>query len=169
MSPPSRGLGAEATTTGVRVGTGVLLLQVAAEFLLVIDTAVVTVALPSIERDLNISHDALSWVINSYVLTFGGLLLFGGRLADQLGRKRMFLLGLILFAAASLAGGLAQSGVWLVGARAIQGIGGAIVLPAALSLLTTSFPEGRARNRALGVWGAAGGAGGVSACCLAGC
>lgn len=168
MSTPSASIVADTTTTGARAGVGVLVLLVAAEFLLIIDTAVVVVALPSIERDLGFSQDALSWVINGYALTFGGFLLLGGRLADQLGRKRMFLLGLTLFAIASLVGGLAQSGMWLVGARAAQGIGGAIVLPAALSLLTTAFAEGQARNRALGVWGAAGGAGGAVGVLLGG-
>lgn len=168
MSDPSGSKDARTTPMGDRAGVVILLLLVAAEFLLIVNTAVVIVALPSIGSELSLSQHALSWVVNGYTLTFGGLLLLGGRLADQLGRKRMFLLGLTLFTIASLVGGLAQNGAWLVGARAAQGIGGAIVLPAALSLLTTAFAEGRARNRALGVWGAAGGAGGAVGVLLGG-
>jgi MFS family permease len=137
------------------------------QFVIVIDASIVNVALPSIGAALHFSRDDLSWVVNAYTLTFGGFLLLGGRLADLLGRRRMFMLGLILFSLASLGGGLAQSEAWLIVARAIQGLGAAIVSPAALSIITTTFAEGAERNRALGVWGAVAGAGGQPACCSA--
>ena len=126
------------------------------------------VALPSIGRRLHFSRDDLSWVVNAYTLTFGGFLLLGGRLADLLGRRRMFMIGLILFSLASLAGGLAQSETWLIAARAVQGLGAAIVSPAALSIVTTTFAEGAERNRALGIWGAVAGAGGAAGVLLGG-
>jgi EmrB/QacA subfamily drug resistance transporter len=139
-----------------------LALLAAAQFVVILDAAIVNVALPSIGRALHFSQDDLSWVVNAYTLTFGGFLLLGGRLADLLGRRRMFIVGLIVFAFASLAGGLAQSEAWLVSARAVQGLGAALVSPAALSLVTNTFAEGAERNRALGVWGAVTGAGGAA-------
>ena len=132
------------------------------QFVIVLDASIVNVALPSIGTDLQFSQDDLSWVVNAYTLTFGGFLLLGGRLADLLGRRRMFIGGLVLFSAASLAGGLAQSDVWLIAARAVQGLGAALISPAALSLVTTMFAEGAERNRALGVWGAVAGSGGAA-------
>ncbi len=138
------------------------------QFVVVLDAAIVNVALPSIGSALDFTQDDLSWVVNAYTLTFGGFLLLGGRLADLLGRRRMFIGGLILFALASLLGGLAQSDVWLVAARAAQGLGAAIVSPAALSLVTTMFAEGAERNRALGVWGAVAGSGGAAGVLLGG-
>ncbi len=138
------------------------------QFMIVIDASIVNVALPSIGRGLRFSQVDLSWVVNAYVLTFGGFLLLGGRLADLLGRRRMFILGLALFSAASLLGGLAQSEAWLIAARAVQGLGAAIVSPAALSIITTTFAEGAERNRALGVWGAVAGAGGAAGVLLGG-
>src|SRR6185437_2768336 len=123
---------------------------------------------PSIGAHLHFSRDDLSWVVNAYTLTFGGFLLLGGRLADLLGRRRMFMLGLIVFSLASLAGGLAQSEAWLIVARATQGLGAAIVSPAALSIITTTFAEGAERNRALGIWGAVAGAGGAAGVLLGG-
>jgi EmrB/QacA subfamily drug resistance transporter len=132
------------------------------QFVIVLDASIVNVALPSIGRALDFSQDDLSWVVNAYTLTFGGFLLLGGRLADLLGRRRMFIGGLVLFSFASLAGGLAQSDVWLIAARAVQGLGAAIISPAALSLVTTMFAEGAERNRALGVWGAVAGSGGAA-------
>jgi len=132
------------------------------QFVVVLDAAIVNVALPSIGKALDFNQDDLSWVVNAYTLTFGGFLLLGGRMADLLGRRRMFIGGLILFSLASLLGGLAQSDVWLVAARAAQGLGAALVSPAALSLVTTMFAEGAERNRALGVWGAVSGAGGAA-------
>src|SRR6202161_3544802 len=138
------------------------------QFVIVIDASIVNIALPSIGRALKFSRDDLSWVVNAYTLTFGGFLLLGGRLADLLGRRRMFMLGLVLFSLASLAGGLAQSEAWLIIARAVQGLGAAIVSPAALSIITTTFAEGAERNRALGVWGAVAGAGGAAGVLLGG-
>src|SRR3954454_21798501 len=131
-----------------------LALLAADQFVVVLDASIVNVALPSIGDALDFSQDDLSWVVNAYTLTFGGFLLLGGRMADLLGRRRMFIAGLILFAGASLAGGLAQSDIWLVAARAVQGLGAALLSPAALALVTTLFAEGAERNKALGVWGA---------------
>src|ERR1700752_3472790 len=145
-----------------------LLLLAMTQFVIVIDAAIVNVALPSIGAHLNFSRDDLSWVVNAYTLTFGGFLLLGGRLADLLGRRRMFMLGLIVFSLASLAGGLAQSEAWLIAARAVHGLGAALVSPAALSIITTAFAEGAKRNRALGVWGAVAGAGGAAGVLLGG-
>jgi len=138
------------------------------QFVIVLDASIVNVALPSIGRALDFSQDNLSWVVNAYTLTFGGFLLLGGRLADLLGRRRMFMLGLVLFSVASLLGGLAQSDVWLIAARAAQGLGAALISPAALSLVTTMFSEGSERNRALGVWGAVAGSGGAAGVLLGG-
>ena len=138
------------------------------QFVIVLDASIVNVALPSIGRALDFNQDDLSWVVNAYTLTFGGFLLLGGRLADLLGRRRVFIAGLILFSLASLAGGLAQSDVWLIAARAVQGLGAAIISPAALSLVTTMFAEGAERNRALGVWGAVAGSGGAAGVLLGG-
>src|SRR4051812_9975165 len=143
-------------------------LLAAAQFVVVLDASIVNVALPSIGRDLHFSQDNLSWVVNAYVLVFGGFLLLGGRIADLLGRRRLFIAGLILFATASLAGGLAQSAGWLVAARAVQGLGAALLSPAALSLVTVLFAEGSERNKAMGVWGAAVGSGGAVGVLLGG-
>jgi EmrB/QacA subfamily drug resistance transporter len=145
-----------------------LALLAAAQFVVVLDASIVNVALPSIGRDLHFSQDDLSWVVNAYVLVFGGFLLLGGRLADLLGRRRLFMVGLILFAVASLAGGLAQSAGWLVAARAVQGLGAALLSPAALSLVTVLFAEGSERNKAMGVWGAVAGSGGAVGVLLGG-
>ncbi len=145
-----------------------LMLLAMTQFVLVIDASIVNVALPSIGRALRFSQADLSWVVNAYTLTFGGFLLLGGRLADLVGRRRMFMSGLVLFALASLAGGIAQSEGWLIAARAVQGLGGALVSPAALSIITTTFAEGAERNRALGVWGAVAGAGGAAGVLLGG-
>jgi EmrB/QacA subfamily drug resistance transporter len=138
------------------------------QFVVVIDASIVNVALPSIGAHLHFARDDLSWVVNSYTLTFGGFLLLGGRMADLLGRRRMFMLGLVVFSAASFAGGVAQSEGWLIAARAVQGLGAAIVSPAALSIITTTFAEGSERNRALGIWGAVAGAGGAAGVLLGG-
>jgi EmrB/QacA subfamily drug resistance transporter len=138
------------------------------QFVVVIDASIVNVALPSIGKALDFSQNDLSWVVNSYTLTFGGFLLLGGRLADYLGRRRVFMIGMALFALASLAGGFAQSETWLISARAVQGLGAAIASPAALSIITTTFPEGQERNKALGIWGAVAGAGGAAGVLLGG-
>src|SRR6201991_1508476 len=132
-----------------------------AQFMVVLDVTIVTVPLPSIQDALGFSADGLQWVVNAYTLLFGGLLLLGGRISDLLGRRRVFLAGLTLFAAASLAGGFAGSAGVLIAMRAIQGIGAALLSPAALALLTVTFPAGRERNIALGVWGALAGIGGT--------
>src|SRR3984885_6665415 len=145
-----------------------LLLLAVTQFVVVIDASIVNVALPSIGRALHFSRTDLSWVVNAYALTFGGCLMLGGRMADLLGRRRMFMLGLVLFSVASFAGGVAQSEGWLLAARAVQGLGAAIVSPAALSILTTTFAEGAERNRALGVWGAMTGSGGAAGVLLGG-
>ncbi len=145
-----------------------LLLLAMTQFVVVIDASIVNIALPSIGTALHFSQNDLSWVVNAYTLTFGGFLLLGGRLADLMGRRRMFMAGLVLFSVASLLGGLAQSEAWLIGARALQGLGAAIVSPAALSIITTTFAEGEERNRALGVWGAVAGAGGAAGVLLGG-
>jgi EmrB/QacA subfamily drug resistance transporter len=145
-----------------------LLLLAMTQFVIVIDASIVNVALPSIGAHLHFSRDNLTWVVNAYTLTFGGFLLLGGRMADLLGRRRMFMLGLVVFSLASLAGGLAQSETWLIAARAVQGLGAAIVSPAALSIITTTFADGAERNRALGMWGAVAGAGGAAGVLLGG-
>jgi EmrB/QacA subfamily drug resistance transporter len=145
-----------------------LILLAMTQFVIVIDASIVNVALPSIGSALHFSRDDLTWVVNAYTLTFGGFLLLGGRMADLLGRRRMFMLGLIVFALASFAGGIAQSEAWLIAARAVQGMGAAIVSPAALSILTTTFRDGAERNRALGIWGAVAGAGGAAGVLLGG-
>jgi len=138
------------------------------QFMIVIDASITNVALPTIGRDLHINQTDLSWVVNAYTLTFGGFLLLGGRLADLIGRRRMFVVGLTIFGGGSLLGGLSGSSNFLDGARALQGIGAAFVSPAALSLVTTIFAEGAERNRALGVWGAVAGAGGAVGVLLGG-
>jgi EmrB/QacA subfamily drug resistance transporter len=125
-----------------------------AQLMVVLDATIVNVALPHIQAALGFSGSGLEWVVNAYALTFGGFLLLGGRAGDILGRRRVFIAGIILFAAASLFGGLADSQAWLLTARAIQGVGAAIVAPTALSLVATTFPEGRPRNRAMGVYAA---------------
>ncbi|HEX5896148.1 MAG TPA: MFS transporter, partial [Thermoleophilaceae bacterium] len=145
-----------------------LALLATAQFVVVLDASIVNVALPSIGRDLDFAQENLSWVLNAYTLVFGGFLLLGGRLADLLGRRRMFIYGMWLFAAASLVGGLAQSDVMLIAARAVQGLGAALISPAALSIVTTTFAEGSERNRALGVWGAVAGSGGAVGVLLGG-
>jgi EmrB/QacA subfamily drug resistance transporter len=145
-----------------------LVLLAMAEFVVVLDASIVNIALPSIGRGLHISLANLSWVVNAYVLTFGGFLLLGGRIADLLGRRLIFTVGLGVFSLASLLGGLAQSELWLIAARAIQGLGGALLAPAALSLVTTSFAEGAERNRALSVWGAVAGSGAAAGVLLGG-
>jgi EmrB/QacA subfamily drug resistance transporter len=145
-----------------------LALLATAEFMVILDASIVTIALPSIGHGLHFSLANLSWVINAYVLTFGGFLLLGGRIADLLGRRLLFIVGLGVFSAASLVGGLAQSEAWLIGARAIQGLGAALLAPAALSLVTSIFQEGSDRNKALSVWGAVAGSGGAAGVLLGG-
>jgi EmrB/QacA subfamily drug resistance transporter len=145
-----------------------LCLLAMAQFVVVLDASIVNVALPTIGESLSFTQGDLSWVVNAYVLTFGGFLLLGGRLADLLGRRRVFIGGLILFAIASLAGGFAESEAALIAARAVQGLGAALLSPAALSIVTTTFHDGAERNKALGVWGAVAGAGGAAGVLLGG-
>jgi len=140
----------------------VLVLVCLAQFMVILDATVVNVALPSIQRDLDMSPTDLQWVVNSYTLIFGGFLLLGGRAGDLIGRKRLFLTGLVIFTLASLLNGLATSSEFLILARGLQGLGGAFVAPAALSILTTTFREGEERTKAMGVWsGIAAGGGAV--------
>ena len=124
------------------------------QFMVVLDIAIVNVALPSIQVDLGFSQENLQWVISAYALVFGGFLLLGGRAADLLGRRRVFLAGLVIFTVGSLLAGLAWSEVSLIGARAVQGLGAAVISPAALSIISTTFEEGAERAKALGVWAA---------------
>src|SRR4051812_36273567 len=131
----------------------------AAFFMTVLDVSIVNVALPSIGKSLDFSQSNLQWVITAYAITFGGFLLLGGRAADLLGRRRVFLAGVIIFTVASFLCGLAWSEGVLIAARALQGFGAAIISPAALSIVTTTFEEGAERNKALGIWGAMGGSG----------
>jgi EmrB/QacA subfamily drug resistance transporter len=145
-----------------------LALLSAVQFMVVLDIAIVNVALPSIKVDLGFSQQNLQWVISAYALVFGGFLLLGGRAADLLGRRRLFLVGVVVFTLASLLAGLAWSEASLIGARAFQGLGAAIISPAALSILSTTFTEGRERNVALGVWGAVGGFGAAAGVLLGG-
>ena len=145
-----------------------LALIVTAQFMVILDVAIVNVALPSIKSDLGFSQTNLQWVISAYAILFGGVLLLGGRLADLLGRRRLFVSGLALFAVSSLLCGLAWSEASLIGFRAVQGLGGALLAPAALSLLMTTFAEGRERNLALGIYGAASGSGAAAGVLLGG-
>jgi EmrB/QacA subfamily drug resistance transporter len=145
-----------------------LVLLCAAFFMVVLDVAIVNVALPSIQTELHFSDDDLQWVITAYALTFGGFLLLGGRVADLLGRRVVFMTGVTIFTLASLFCGLAQSEAWLIIARAVQGFGAALLTPAALSIITTTFTERTERNKALGVWGAVGGGGAAAGVLMGG-
>ena len=141
---------------------------VTAQFMVVLDVAIVNVALPSIKTDLNFSQESLQWVVTAYSILFGGVLLLGGRMADLLGRRRLFMIGLALFTVSSLLDGLAWSEGSLIAFRSLQGLGAALVSPAALSILTTTFEEGRERNLALGIWGAVSGSGAAAGVLLGG-
>ncbi len=145
-----------------------LALLLLVQFMVVLDIAIVNVALPSIQVDLGFSQENLQWVISAYALFFGGFLLLGGRAADLLGRRRLFLAGVVLFTTASLVSGLSWGEGPLIGARAFQGLGAAIITPAALSILMTTFAEGKERNAALGAWGGVGAFGAVAGVLLGG-
>jgi EmrB/QacA subfamily drug resistance transporter len=132
----------------------VLVLICLAQFMVILDATIVNVALPSIQEDLGLSDENLQWIVNAYALVFGGFLLLGGRAGDLLGRKRLFLIGLVIFTVASLLNGLSTSSGMLIGSRALQGLGAALISPAALSIISTTFAEGKERARALGVWAA---------------
>jgi EmrB/QacA subfamily drug resistance transporter len=151
---PAGGSGAARRNLGIA-----LVVIAAAQLMVVLDASIVNVALPHIQQALGFSGSGLEWVITAYAVTFGGLLLLGGRAGDLLGRRRVLIAGLVLFSAASLAGGFANSEAWLLTARALQGVGGAMIAPTALALITTTFPEGRPRNRAMAVYSAMSGAG----------
>jgi EmrB/QacA subfamily drug resistance transporter len=161
-----------AATTDVREGDRrrwlILSVLVVAQFMVVLDVAIVNVALPTIKNDLHFSEDGLQWVITAYAIVFGGVLLLGGRIADLLGRRRVFMAGLGVFTIFSLLDGLAWSSSSLIAFRGLQGLGAALLAPAALSILTTTFREGRDRNLALGIWGAASGSGGAAGVLLGG-
>src|SRR5947209_10550825 len=145
-----------------------LALLLGVQFMVVLDIAIVNVALPSIQTDLGFSERNLQWIVSAYAILFGGLLLLGGRVADLLGRRRLFIAGVALFTVSSLLSGLAWSEGSLIAFRALQGTGGALLAPAALSILMTTFEEGRERNVALGIYGAASGSGGAAGVLLGG-
>jgi EmrB/QacA subfamily drug resistance transporter len=145
-----------------------LALLATTQFVIILDAAIVNVAIPSIGRDLKFLEGDLTWIPNAYALTFGGFLLLGGRMADLLGRRRLFMSGLVLFSVASLLGGLSTSETQLIAARALQGLGAALLAPSALSMVTNMFSEGSERNKALGVWGAVSGSGGAAGVLLGG-
>src|SRR3954451_6905360 len=145
-----------------------LALVCVAFFMTVLDGTIVTVALPSIRNSLHVSDTKLQWVLIAYTITYGGLLLLGGRTADLLGRRRLFMIGVAIFSAASLVCGLANTIGVLIAARAAQGVGAAIVSPATLSIITTTFQEGAERNKELGIWGAIGGSGAAAGVLLGG-
>ena len=145
-----------------------LALLATTQFVIVLDAAIVNVAIPTIGSELDFSVENLAWIPNAYALTFGGFLLLGGRMADLLGRRRLFMSGLVLFGVASLLGGLAQTEEQLIAARALQGLGAALLAPSALSMVTNMFSEGAERNKALGVWGAVSGSGGAAGVLLGG-
>jgi EmrB/QacA subfamily drug resistance transporter len=153
---------------GARHLSLILLLCCTAQFMVILDVSIVNIALPAIRADLGFSVTGLQWVVNAYAIVFAGFLMLGGRAADLIGQRTTFCAGMILFALASLAGGLAPSRGLLIAARAVQGLGGAIIAPASLSIITTTFAEGAARNRAVGMWGAMGGAGGAAGSLLGG-
>jgi EmrB/QacA subfamily drug resistance transporter len=154
-------------TPNRRLGLALLVIATA-QLMVVLDATIVNVALPHVQRALGFSGSGLEWVVNAYAVTFGGLLLLGGRAGDILGRRRVFVSGLLLFSAASLLGGFATSQWWLLSARALQGVGGAVIAPTALALITTNFPEGGERNRAFGVYAAMAGAGSAAGLLLGG-
>jgi len=145
-----------------------LALLASTQFVIILDAAIVNVAIPSIGDDLSFSEEDLTWIPNAYALTFGGFLLLGGRMADLLGRRRLFMIGLLVFSVASLLGGLSTSETQLIIARAAQGLGAALLAPSALSMVTNMFEEGAERNKALGVWGAVSGSGGAAGVLLGG-
>ena len=173
-APGTRSVTGRAASPGAAAGAGnrplglALIVIATAQLMVVLDATIVNVALPHIQQALGFSGSGLEWVVNAYAVTFGGLLLLGGRAGDILGRRRVFVFGLLLFSAASLFGGFATSQAWLLTARAIQGVGGAVIAPTALALITTNFPEGGERNRAFGVYAAMAGAGSAAGLLLGG-
>jgi EmrB/QacA subfamily drug resistance transporter len=158
----------EGSSLASRRGVAILLLLCLVQFMDILDASILNIALPSIKRDLHFTQQSLQWVVNGYILTYGGFLLLGGRLGDLLGRRRILIAGLVVFAGSSLVGGLAHSSSLLIGARFAQGLGAAMLSPAALSSLTTTFRSDRDRHTALGVWGAISGLGGAAGVLLGG-
>ena len=150
------------TTTNSRARWTALMVLCVGMLMIILDATVVNVALPSIQDELGFTQAGLAWVVNAYLIAFGGLLLLSGRIGDLIGQRRIFLIGLGVFTGASLLCAFAQSQAVLIGARFVQGVGGALLAPAALSLLTTIFPAGAERTKALGVWGAVAGSGGAA-------
>src|SRR6185369_11800206 len=172
--PPGYAPIPRSASPGVTAGGGnrrlglALLVIATAQLMVVLDATILNVALPHIQQALGFSGSGLEWVVNAYAITFGGLLLLGGRAGDILGRRTVLVFGLLLFSGASLLGGFATSEWWLLTARALQGVGGAVVAPTALALITTNFPEGDLRNRAFGVYAAMSGGGGALGLLLGG-
>ena len=162
-----RASGPSAYAPNRRLGLALLVIATA-QLMVVLDATIVNVALPHVQRALGFSGTGLEWVVNAYAITFGGLLLLGGRAGDILGRRRVFVFGLLLFSGASLLGGFATSEWWLLTARAVQGAGGAVIAPTALALITTNFPQGGERNRAFSVYAAMAGAGSAAGLLLGG-
>src|SRR5215471_18788860 len=160
-SAPSTVRAGDASSLSSRRGVAILILLCLVQFMDVLDASILNIALPSIKRDLGFTQESLQWVVNGYILTYGGFLLLGGRIADLLGRRRILVTGLVVFAGSSLVGGLSHSESLLIGARFAQGLGAAMLSPAALSTLTTSFRSGRERHTALGAWAAVSGLGGA--------
>src|SRR5215468_5034592 len=158
----------ESTALGSRRGIAILLLLSLVQFMDILDASILNIALPSIKHDLGFSQQSLQWVVDGYILTYGGFLLLGARMADLLGRRLVLVSGLVVFAASSLTGGLAHSSALLIGARFAQGLGAAMLSPAALSTLTTTFRAERDRNTALGAWGAISGLAGAAGVLLGG-
>jgi MFS family permease len=152
----------DASSLSSRRGVAILILLCLVQFMDVLDASILNIALPSIKRDLGFTQESLQWVVNGYILTYGGFLLLGGRVADLLGRRRVLVTGLVAFACSSLVGGLAHSESLLIAARFAQGLGAAMLSPAALSTLTTIFRSGRERHTALGAWAAVSGLGGAA-------
>src|SRR5213596_3657621 len=152
----------EGSSLASRRGVAILILLSLVQFMDILDASILNIALPSIKNDLGFSQQDLQWVVNGYILTYGGFLLLGGRMADLLGRRFVLVTGLVVFAGSSLTGGLAHSSSLLVGARFAQGLGAAMLSPAALSSLTSTFRSTRDRNTALGVWAAVSGIGGAA-------
>jgi EmrB/QacA subfamily drug resistance transporter len=167
VTSPASGVDSTRAQPNRRLGLALLVIATA-QLMVVLDATIVNVALPHIQQALGFSGSGLEWVVNAYAVTFGGLLLLGGRAGDILGRRRVFVFGLLLFSAASLLGGFATSEWWLLTARAVQGAGGAVIAPTALALITTNFPEGGERNRAFGVYAAMAGAGSAAGLVLGG-
>src|SRR5690349_14652568 len=152
----------DAASLSSRRGVAILILLCLVQFMDVLDASILNIALPSIKRDLGFTQESLQWVVNGYILAYGGFLLLGGRVADLLGRRRVLVTGLVVFAGSSVLGGLSHSESLLIAARFAQGFGAAMLSPAALSSLTTIFSKGRERNTALGAWAAVSGLGGAA-------